>query len=69
MNGVRPEMLYLGSDPKLFGASMRIVMCLAFLVAGCGTTHATIETSRGEELMLLGFDPVAYFTAGKPTRA
>jgi len=47
---------------------MRLVICLAFLVAGCGTTHATIETSRGEDLMLLGFDPVAYFTAGKPTR-
>ena len=40
----------------------------AQLIAGCGTTHATIETSRGEQLMLLGFDPVAYFTTGKPTR-
>ncbi len=38
------------------------------VVAGCGTTHATITTSRGEELMLLGFDPVAYFTDGKPVR-
>ena len=38
------------------------------LLAGCGTTHATIETSRGEDLMLLGFDPVAYFTDGKPVR-
>jgi len=40
----------------------------AMVVAGCGTTHATVETSRGEHLMLLGFDPVAYFTLGKPTR-
>jgi YHS domain-containing protein len=48
---------------------MRIVLAvLAFVLAGCGTTHATIETSRGEQLMLLGFDPVAYFTAGQPTR-
>ncbi len=38
------------------------------VVAGCGTTHATTATSRGEELMLLGFDPVAYFTDGKPVR-
>jgi YHS domain-containing protein len=38
------------------------------LAAGCGTTHATIETSRGESLMLLGYDPVAYFTDGKPVR-
>jgi len=38
------------------------------LLGGCGTTHATIETSRGESLMLLGYDPVAYFTDGKPVR-
>ena len=37
-------------------------------IAGCGTTHATIETSRGEQLMLLGYDPVAYFTEKKPVR-
>jgi YHS domain-containing protein len=37
-------------------------------VAGCGTTHATVDTSRGEHLMLLGFDPVAYFTDGQPVR-
>ena len=48
---------------------MRFVLAIiAFVLAGCGTTHATIETSRGEQLMLLGFDPVAYFTAGQPTR-
>ena len=41
---------------------------IALVLAGCGTTHATLETSRGEELMLLGFDPVAYFTDGRPVR-
>jgi YHS domain-containing protein len=40
----------------------------AMLLAGCGTTHATIATSRGEELMLLGYDPVGYFAEGKPVR-
>lgn len=40
----------------------------AALLAGCGTTHATVETSRGEQLMLLGYDPVAYFREGKPVR-
>jgi YHS domain-containing protein len=48
-----------------------MAMVVAFLgvhLAGCGTTHATIPTSRGEELMLLGYDPVAYFTDGKPVR-
>jgi YHS domain-containing protein len=41
---------------------------IASLLCGCGTTHATITTSRGEELMLLGYDPVAYFTDAKPVR-
>ena len=40
----------------------------ALVLAGCGTTHATIETERGEQLMLLGYDPVAYFTEGRPVR-
>lgn len=40
----------------------------AIVLSGCGTTHATIQTSRGEQLMLLGYDPVAYFTDGKPVR-
>jgi YHS domain-containing protein len=40
----------------------------AIVLSGCGTTHATIQTSRGEQLMLLGHDPVAYFTDGKPVR-
>ena len=44
------------------------LILVAFVIAGCGTTHATFDTSRGEHLMLLGFDPVAYFTVGKPTR-
>ncbi len=43
-------------------------LAIALLLQGCGTTHATLETSRGESLMLLGFDPVAYFTDGKPVR-
>lgn len=39
---------------------------IAVFLSACGTTHATITTSRGEELMLLGYDPVAYFTDAKP---
>jgi YHS domain-containing protein len=44
------------------------ILAVAAALAGCGTTHATLETSRGEQLMLLGYDPVAYFTDGKPVR-
>jgi YHS domain-containing protein len=40
----------------------------AVFLAGCGAPHASVRTSRGEDLMLLGFDPVAYFTDGRPVR-
>ena len=54
-------------------AMMRAALALfaavaALALAGCGTTHATVRTSRGEDLMLLGFDPVGYFREGKPVR-
>jgi len=45
-----------------------LLVFAAALLSGCGTTHATIDTSRGEQLMLLGYDPVAYFTDAKPVR-
>lgn len=46
-----------------------ICIALACLLAGCGgTRYATITTPSGEPLMLLGHDPVAYFTMGKPVR-
>lgn len=44
------------------------LLAIAAFLGGCGTTHATIDTSRGENLMLLGYDPVAYFTESKPVR-
>jgi YHS domain-containing protein len=48
--------------------TLAAALSCAMFLAGCGTTHATIDTTRGEHLMLLGFDPVAYFTEGKPVR-
>ena len=50
---------------------LRLALALgaASLLAGCGgTRYATLSTPAGEELMLLGHDPVAYFTMGKPVR-
>jgi YHS domain-containing protein len=32
------------------------------LVQGCGTPYATMKSKVGEDVMLLGHDPVAYFT-------
>lgn len=38
------------------------------LLAGCGTPYATVKNAAGQPVMLLGHDPVAYFTRGEPTR-
>ena len=45
-----------------------IASALAILVAGCGTRNAVVADRNGEPLMLLGHDPVAYFTVGKAIR-
>ena len=37
-------------------------------LAGCGTPYATVPDSLGRPVMLLGHDPVAYFTQGAPVR-
>lgn len=50
------------------GLLAALAVAALLLLSGCGTTHATIETSRGEQLMLLGYDPVAYFTEKRPVR-
>lgn len=50
-------------------ATALLLTCAVVLLAGCGGTRfATITTPDGDELMLLGHDPVAYFTMGKPVR-
>ncbi len=41
---------------------------LAALLVGCGTPYATVPNAAGQPVMLLGHDPVAYFTRGVPTR-
>lgn len=49
-------------------------ICLAFMVlltgaiVGCGTPYATVKNGAGDPVMLLGYDPVAYFTQGKPIK-
>ncbi|WP_418320969.1 YHS domain-containing (seleno)protein [Piscinibacter sakaiensis] len=51
----------------------RLRACLLLLIsllalAGCGTPWATVADGAGRPVMLLGHDPVAYFTQGRPTR-
>ena len=43
------------------------ILALA-LFSGCGTINATLRDNEGRDVMLLGHDPVAYFTLGKPMR-
>ncbi len=44
------------------------LLCVPALLAGCGTPYATVANGVGEPVMLLGYDPVAYFTRADPTR-
>ena len=55
---------------RIHSMLLRIALAVGVvaLLSACGTTHATIDTSRGEQLMLLGYDPVAYFAEKKPVR-
>jgi YHS domain-containing protein len=43
-------------------------LLLAALLTGCGTPYATVPNKLGEPVMLLGHDPVSYFSKGQPER-
>jgi hypothetical protein len=45
-----------------------LALWLLALLSGCGTLNATFKDNQGRDVMLLGHDPVAYFTLGKPMR-
>lgn len=45
-----------------------ITLALAALLAGCGTPWATVPSRTGEPVMLLGHDPLAYFTEGRAVK-
>lgn len=53
---------------RMRALAMLLLALAAGALSGCGTTHATVATSRGEQLMLLGHDPVAYFSEGRAIR-
>jgi YHS domain-containing protein len=38
------------------------------VLAACGTPYATMKNAAEQDVMLLGHDPVAYFTQAKPVR-
>ncbi len=45
-----------------------LALLVSGLLIGCGTPYATVRNSLDEPVMLLGYDPTAYFTKGAPTR-
>ena len=45
-----------------------LILSVTLLLQACGTMYATTPNPRGQDVMLLGYDPVAYFTAGAPAR-
>ena len=44
------------------------MLLAALFLAGCGVRYATVKDGEGRDLMLLGHDPVAYFTLGRPLK-
>ena len=47
---------------------LALLLPVLALLAGCGTPWATVPAADGRPVMLLGHDPVAYFTRGEPQR-
>ncbi|HMS78009.1 MAG TPA: YHS domain-containing (seleno)protein [Burkholderiaceae bacterium] len=55
--------------PSLVHRIARAFALVALVVlAGCGTPYATVPDGAGRPVMLLGHDPVSYFTRGRPER-
>ena len=52
----------------LGACAVMMSLLLSIGLQGCGTLSATAKNPRGDDVMLLGHDPVAYFTEGRPTR-
>ena len=44
------------------------LLCTLAVLVGCGTPHATMKNVTGQDVMLLGHDPVAYFTKAQSVR-
>jgi YHS domain-containing protein len=44
------------------------LLCAVVLLTACGTPYATMKNITGQDVMLLGHDPVAYFTQQQSVR-
>lgn len=52
----------------LANCRIALALCALVLLAACGHRFAVTTDARGDDVMLLGHDPVAYFTVGRPIR-
>ena len=52
----------------LVASALPALLLASLLLQGCGTLYATAKNPRGDDVMLLGHDPVAYFIEGRPVR-
>ena len=50
------------------GVRFGLALASILLLSGCGVRFASVADREGRDLMLLGHDPVAYFTMGKPIK-
>jgi YHS domain-containing protein len=55
-------------NTRLSRILLTVSLCIAAMLAGCGTPYATVKNNTGDPVMLLGYDPVAYFTQGKSVK-
>jgi YHS domain-containing protein len=53
---------------KIFGWSWLAITIFVMSLSGCGTMYATVKDRQDRDVMLLGHDPVAYFTDAKPSK-
>lgn len=58
----------LPRDVVVSSAMVLSVVLTTAALSGCGTPYATVPNAHSQQVMLLGYDPVAYFLLGKPTR-
>ena len=50
------------ATPVRPGLKCLLLIAALLVLSGCGTINATLTDKEGREVMLLGHDPVAYFT-------
>lgn len=48
--------------------TLPLLLLIMLSLQACGTLYATAKNLRGDDVMLLGYDPVGYSTGRRPVR-